>query len=193
MNLFLEFVVLLYFMYQQFSFEKVSRLNFFAIPLFSLYQLSLALSKSQESISVFSILFISIIGILIGLFQASHMEVKLVETTKSYMRIDETEHRIYTKSIKARAGARYLIGWLFIFGLKYLIGFLLHEKIEGDVIHSFFNEMFREIFLLFSFIPRHEATAWIDWLLIGSSGTAFSAYALKKHKLIRKIVLKQEL
>ncbi|MGX7419357.1 hypothetical protein ACWOFR_11220 [Carnobacterium gallinarum] len=193
MNLFLEFAVLLYFMYQQFSFERVSRLNFVAIPIFSLYQLSLTLPEGEKSISLVGILLISLIGLLIGFFQASHVEVKLVEANKSYVRINGEETPIYKKIVESRAGFRYLIGWIFIFGLKYGIGFLLHEKIEGSLIRSLFAEILREIFLFLSLAPRNEATAWIDWLLIGTSGTAFSIYTLRKHELIRKIVMKKEL
>ncbi|MBC1793084.1 hypothetical protein [Listeria booriae] len=111
MPIFITVIILIYFITKQFEYEKVNRLTYVAIPIYSIYQITVTLPHRSTDIPVWIVFLVFVIGACIGIYQASKVQIKDAKVTTGYTEVAGVEQVVYKKQIMVKGGARYLIGW----------------------------------------------------------------------------------
>ncbi|EUJ24960.1 hypothetical protein HB852_00150 [Listeria grandensis] len=178
-------LVLGYFIYQQFEYEKIRRITYVAIPIFAIYQITQTLPDMKSGTPIFVVVLVFILGAAIGLFQASAAKVKESKTQIGFTQVAGKELPVYKKEVLVKGGMRYLLGWVGIILAKFLLAFLLHLNIHESMVDAFVHDALKDMFFFLSFAQKEGATAWMDWTLIGISSAVYSLRLMQKYPLVK--------
>lgn len=146
---------------ESFEFKPVSRLAQVGIPTYSLVMAIITLARDPSQ--VVWLLAVIPVGIVIGWFQTTHVEVR---------RTGDRDKR-GRRAVEIRRGWSYALGW----GLVFVCGVCFHAALEGvmpaaDLLDGLAKDVARD---LFSFLLFTTGASWYVWAL---SGTAGYTYAL---------------
>lgn len=193
MPIIITILILIYFIYQQFEYEKIRRVTYVAIPIFAIYQITQTLPDMKSGTPIFIVILVFILGAGIGLFQASRAQVKEARAQIGFAEVAGEEVPVYKKQVLVKGGARYLIGWAAIILAKFLLALLLHLHIHESLIDAFVQDALKDMFFFLSFTQKEGATAWMDWTLIGISSAVYTLRLMQKHPLVKaKLIRKKE-
>ena len=177
MNALLISLICYYFFREQFKFGKISRLNYWIIPLFMLFQLYKTFTWS--SVNILTLALIVIFSTWIGHFQAIHTKIRLEETDVAYFRnAEQHEIPIYHKVITAQGGRYYLFGWFMTLGAQLIIELIyLHENLSWTTIsQEFFKEVLADLIKFYRFSTMGGHNSWTLWALTGFTSLAYTLW-----------------
>ncbi|MBC1563883.1 hypothetical protein [Listeria booriae] len=189
MPIFITVIILIYFITKQFEYEKVNRLTYVAIPIYSIYQITVTLPHRSTNIPVWIIILVFVIGACIGIYQASKVQIKDAKVTTGYTEVAGVEQVVYKKQIMVKGGARYLIGWAAIILAKFLLAFLLHLDVHESMMEAFVQDALKDMVFFLSFAAKEGPTAWMDWTLIGISSAVYTLRLIQKSPLVKTELL----
>lgn len=159
-----------------FGYEQVKRLRMVLVPLYSAVMMILSLNNlhSAESLQLAFVLFL--IGIIIGLFEASKIRIK------DENKLDKWGRPI----IKVKRGWPYLIGWLITFaiGIGVEIFYGVHVN-AADISHDLFEELLKD-FTVIAVVGGHSA--WFIWVLNVSASFTYGLRLIIKYPKIRQAI-----
>ncbi|MDV0430390.1 hypothetical protein RXV91_05815 [Lactiplantibacillus sp. DA1] len=170
-------LIIYHFLHEQFEFSKITRLGYWIIPIFTLYQFGRTFTWSPINGLVLMI----IIGFAtwIGHYQARHTKIRLEETATTFFR-DSEQHEIpiYRKVITAQGGRPYLLGWLMTLGAQFIIEITyLHEHLSWTKINQeFFQEVLADLITFYRFSASGRHTSWTLWALTGGTSLAYTLW-----------------
>lgn len=182
---------ILYFIYEQFEFSKVSRFSLLTLPIitFVLFYRSFYFSNRN----FFILLTIFIVATGIGIFQTLNTQVYEKNIQKYFYTNDVGEEKqIYEKIIFSKGGTSYLVGWLLLFIFQIIIGVLI-----GAVpisFHGTFEKITKEI-LSDILEPYHIFRAnntWYTWAIYSISNLVYLICSLRKYPILKKVIFEQK-
>ncbi|KRL05644.1 hypothetical protein FD46_GL000389 [Liquorilactobacillus oeni DSM 19972] len=132
----------------------------------------------NDALSV-AVLFIFAIGI--GFYQSVSFKVKVVKIKSKYFFLDKDsqETNIYQKTLYAKGGKKYLIGWILIFLISL---FLNGDFNDSFTFYKFSHELVKEIIADLSIFMKLKATGndWKSWELLGFANIAYLIFIRQK-------------
>lgn len=174
MGMLILFILLIYkFIRGTFEYEKVTRVEMVLIPAYSAIMMIITLNH-ERSFETFALaLILLILGIIIGIFQASKLEINDPNNFDRY-------HR---PIIKVKRNWPYLLGWIIVF----IIGIAL-EMYYGTSMNSeeISHELFKEILRDLSVIALiHIGNSWFIWVLNVATSFTYELYLIARYPKIR--------
>lgn len=180
-------ILIIYFIRQQFNFNKVKKVTYFFLPLLSLYSFITSFSISKRNF--IALLIITVSSLFIGYFQSSKSVVRSDSVPVYYFYDDAgKEHEIYKKIVKVKGGRYYLIGWIGIFILQILIQIMItRSKISsGEIIQDFTQDIIEAILDVYQlFGLQKNQGSWYVWALYGISSLSYTYFLTKKSPMVR--------
>lgn len=180
-------IVIIYFIREQFDFNTVKKLNYFFLPLLSLYSFIVSFSLSWVNMIVLVIIIVS--SLFIGHFQSIKTIVRIDSVPVYYFYDDDDkEHKIYKKVVKVKGGRNYLIGWIAIFVIQIIVQVLTtkHSLSSEYIVDNFVQDVFEEILSLYRVLTFDEnPNAWYVWALYGASSLSYTYFLAKKSPMVR--------
>lgn len=170
-------LIIYHFLHEQFEFSKITRLSYWIIPIFTLYQFGRTFTWSPLNVTVLA--GIIIFATWVGHYQASHTKIQLEETATTYFRdAEQREVPIYRKIITAQGGRPYLLGWLMTLGAQFIIEFTyLHENLSWEKVNQeFFNEILADLITFYRFSTSGHHTSWTLWALTDTTSLAYTLW-----------------
>ncbi len=145
---------------ESFEFKPVSRLAQVGIPTYSLVMAIITLARDPSQ--VVWLLAVIPVGIVIGWFQTTHVEVR---------RTGDRDKR-GRRAVEIRRGWSYALGW----GLVFVCGVAFHVALDGvlpwdEVLDDLASDVARDIF---SFLLLTSGLSWYVWALSGSAGYTYA-------------------
>ncbi|MGR3741128.1 hypothetical protein [Companilactobacillus sp. DQM5] len=166
-------IILIYFIYKQYSFETPKRFTYLIIPIYSIIMFFITL-KSANLIIILSIF---IIGIIIGIFQGHYAKVKPYVGDSG------------KKCVQIKGGSAYLIGWVLILITEILIEiYLMHHSLSGNQYFSELKGSIVEELLPFNRIRKSQA--WEFWILTGSASLMYTTVLSYRFPEFRQTIKK---
>lgn len=189
----LGFIVTIYFIYQQFKYETVDKLNYFILPLLSFALLYKTMVWTNKNVIV--LLVILVVSIFVGYWQAKNSKYKIVNVPVLFYKDDGHERKIYKKRAKVRGGTSYLIGWFIIIGIQVLLQYYL--KLSSSEITTAAKDAFQEIMDELFFLNRitdanRTSSAWIAWSIYLFSSLSYTLFLAKRHAGVKKVLFGEE-
>ena len=181
MTAFIIALIIYHFIHEQFEFSTLSRLSYWIIPIFALFQFFRTFTWSGLNLIVLAA--IILVGGWIGHYQADHTQIRLEETATTYFRdAQQNEVPIYKKVVTAQGGKHYLYGWLMTIGAQLVIeGAYLHENLTaGKVWEEFFKEILADVMTFYRFSSSGQHTSWSLWALTGFTSLAYTLWLTRK-------------
>lgn len=182
------FVLLVYFIRDQFEYSKITRLKYYFIPLFSLFQVFGVFTVTPINLLVIGICLI--VGMVVGHFQAKYSSVKR-QISPRYFYFDEEkkEQKIYENEVLAKGGHAYLIGWVTIFGVQVFLQFLFVSR-TIDLQTGLFKDLLEDIFSVYRIQGLEDSSSgWYAWALYGFSSLFYYFSLCKKFPIIKQVLL----
>lgn len=189
---FFTVLILIYFIHDQFEFSSITRISYWIIPIFGLYQFFNTIKWNRLNLLI--IILLAIFAAAIGYYQAIHIKLRLEETASTYFRdSNDQEVPIYKKTITAQGGRHYLYGWLMVFVIQLLIETIyLHESLTPVKIWDvFFDEVLADLFSFTRFVDAKH-TSWIIWALTSFTSLSYTLWIAKISPLARQKLFKQD-
>ncbi len=174
-------LILLIYMFVKgaFEFERVTRTEMIILPLYSLIMMVITLSQERSWTTLGLAIILLLLGIMIGFFQATRVEIK--DTGE----VDEYQRPI----IKAKRNWPFLVGWILVFVMSIAVELFLGTEMSGDDIsHELFKELLRD---MSSFVFLSTANTWIIWVLNVATSITYDGYLLMRYPKIRQAVRKK--
>lgn len=169
-------IMMLFFIREQTRLSKVSRWQFFILPLFSAY---LFFNHLTTDIHLGAFLGIAVISLMIGFYQSRSLVVRIVNENRYFFVIDGRESPMYQKNIYSKSGRTYLIGWLLAFVFQIVIAIYFH-----GFNRSFFYEL-ADVFSL-----TGTKAVWYAWEIYFVSSFSYLLFAISKSKRLKNALLK---
>lgn len=174
--------VIIYFIKEQFEFSNVTKLTYFFIPLFSLYQFLTLFSYSNLNIVFLFIILLT--SVFVGHFQASHSIVKIENIPIYYYQDTKgNEKEIYKKTVKVKGGRNYLLGWLIIFSIQLILQYLVNHRglSASEIGHELYEDILKDVLIIFRLADaRSKTDAWYIWAMYGTSSLAYTHFLAAK-------------
>lgn len=182
----LIFLLLLYFIREQFEFSVVKKFTYFFLPVFSLIQVLLVFEPSQKSWLILGIAIIA--GALVGYYQARYSNILQELTPVYYFYEDGKERKIYKKVVLVKGGHHYLYGWFAIFFVQVFIQIVILTQQE-DLTHHLYEELLNDLFSIYRFQGLEEKSdSWYAWALYGASSLFYLFFLMKKFPKVKEIL-----
>lgn len=169
-------IMMLFFIREQTRLSKVSRWQFFFLPLFSAY---LFFNHLTMNIHLGAFFGIAIISVMIGFYQSRSLIVRIVNENKYFFVVDGMESPLYQKNLYSKSGRTYLIGWLLAFVFQIVISIYFHGFNRG-----FFLEL-ADVFSL-----TGTKAVWYAWEIYFVSSFSYLLFAISKSRYLRNALLK---
>lgn len=187
MTVLLIILIIVHFVKDQFDFSAVTRLGYWIIPIFTLYQFIRTFAWS--TLNVVTLAIIVIFASWVGRYQARHTRIQLEETATTYFR-DAQQHEvpIYRKVVTAQGGRHYLYGWLMTLGAQFVIELTyLHEHLTLSKIGAeFFTEVLADLMSFYRFTGAARHTSWTLWALTGATSLAYTLWLTRKSPAVKR-------
>lgn len=152
-------LLVIYFVREQYSFERPKRISYLLIPIYSIFMFLTTYKVSK--VNIYLAIIILIFGICVGVFQGKAAKIQQYTGESGKQRV------------KIKGGTAYLLGWIAIVAAQILIEvFFAHHNMNG-------NEIFREIGNsieeeLMPFSKVHKGGLWSLWILTGGSSLIYT-------------------
>lgn len=168
-------LVLIYFIYTQFTYSDVKRLNYFLIPLFSLFQFFNQVTWTGDHYVEFWVIFIA--SLIIGFYQAFYTHIREGKKVTSYFVDQGHKHAIYTKVVQAKGGYHYLIGWVLALVLQFVIAYLIspHHLTSSSIFIEIFKDALTDLSLAFR-IFNSTNNSWYVWAITGFTSISYTLF-----------------
>lgn len=159
-----------------FDYEEVTRLRMVIIPLYSLVMMVLTVHQhyTTEKLELAAALFL--VGVVIGIFQASKVQIKDDHKVDAYSR----------PVIAVKRDWPYLIGWIIIFII--CIGVEISETPalgHEEILHELLTEIFKDLSFVSFFFSK---TSWFTWVLNVASSFAYEICLFTRYPVVRQAV-----
>lgn len=181
-------VLLFYFIQNQVGYSKITRMRYYFIPLFSLFQVFNVFTLTRRNIVV--LLICIAVGLAVGCFQAKYATIKR-QNVPYYFYYDEnhSEHNVYKKQVLVRGGHKYILGWIIIFAVQIFLQYqFVSQKI--DIQKGLFDDLLSDIFSVYRIQDiEDKSSGWYAWALYGFSSLFYYFALCKKFPVIREILL----
>lgn len=185
----LTIAIFIYFIKEQYDFNRVKRINLLVIPIFSLFQFFREMSWTVKNILI--AVCISLVCVCIGNYQANKTIIIEEEVPIFYMKNGNGEETpIFKKIIKTFGGSPYILGWFIIFGIQILLEIIVFSKKISleDTYHELFGEIIRDLISVYR-ITDYEKTSWYVWLLYAISSISYVQFLSNKSKKLKNVLL----
>lgn len=184
--------VILYFIKEQFEFSNVTKLTYFFIPLFSLYQFLTLFSYSNLNILFLFIILLA--SIFVGHFQARYSVVKIENIPIYYYQDTQgDEKEIYKKSVKVKGGKNYLFGWLIIFSIQLILQYIVNHQgfLVSEIGHELYEDILKDVLFIFRLADAKSKTAaWYVWAMYGTSSLAYTYFLAAKSPSVHAVLFR---
>lgn len=159
--------------------EPVTRKNLVIIPGYALVMMICSLAEEDFNHKLLLTTHLLVVGILIGLFQASRVTVTDTHEQDPYGR----------QIIKVKCNWPYLFGWIIVFVIDIAIEFADQASISGDAV---FQELIQEILKDLSSIAFFSfSNEWFVWVLTVATSFAYGITLLVRYPKIRQAVVRR--
>lgn len=180
-------ILVIFFVREQFEHKRLNRVNFFVIPVFSLYQFLTNIEiKNLNDIILLTSIFL--VATFVGYLQTISFEIDQQYIDTHYFITTEENKKIpITREVYfVKGGLSYLIGWVAIFMTQILVSLYFHEIQINDVEHELVNELINDI-VVFLRIDDHKS--WWIWELFAVSNYSYYRFLLIKNNQFRKAII----
>lgn len=174
------FVLLIYsFIRGTFEAEAVTRKSLVIIPSYALVMMICSLAEENFNHKLILTAILLVVGILIGLFQAT--KVTVTDTHK--------QDRYGRPIIKVKRDWPYLFGWIIVFVIDIAIEFTDQASINGNaVVQELVKEILKDLSSIAFFSFSNE---WFVWVLTVATSFAYGITLLVKYPKIRQAVARR--
>ncbi|KRN94547.1 hypothetical protein [Companilactobacillus kimchiensis] len=179
-------LIVIYFIHDQFEFSSISRVSFWIIPIFTLYQFFHTITWTGTNLSI--VVLLALFATAVGYYQAIHTKIRLEETSSTFFRdTNDKEVPIYKKVVTAQGGRNYLYGWLIVLAVQILLEVIyLHESLTPLKIWDvFFEEVLADLFSFTRFVGSKH-TSWIVWALTSFTSLSYTLWIAKLSPMARR-------
>ena len=173
MNLLLDLLLLLGVVHitrKAFKFEKIGRFEHVILPIYSLIMFLSGMVWQTKDILI--MLFLLVLAILIGYYQASKVEFK----------VDSNPADASRPVVEIKKNRPYIVGWFLVFIIGALFSLWLEPTAKHSLITEFAKEVEGDLWLGFNF--GAEKT-WFTWLLAGASSFSFVRFLARKEPRVQ--------
>ena len=198
--------IIYHFIHEQFEFSRITRLNYWIIPVIMLYQFIRTFTWSiTNGIVLVGIL---VFATVVGYFQASHTQLKIepvvphhsndVQSTTDVKR--PSQQKASTRqpttnqatTVSAQGGRPYLIGWLLTLGAQLVVEWAyLHEELSWATVNNeFLKEVFADLSSIYRFSESGRHTSWTLWALTGATSLAYTLWLAHRSPAVRQAVFR---
>ncbi|MBB1080434.1 hydrophobic protein [Limosilactobacillus sp. STM2_1] len=175
----LLFLLVYKFIRGTFEYEKITRFDMVLIPAYSTLMMVITLNNEYSLSKILTAVFLLILGICIGLFQASKIKIQTTGQIDKY-------HR---PIVKVKRGWSYLIGWLLVFIIIIIIDLHYEPTLKTDgIIHELLNEILKDISIVAFFNIKNE---WFVWVLNVATSLTYDMYLIIHYRPIRQAIRKR--
>jgi len=183
---FITAIVVIYFIYDQFEFSSITRISYWIIPIFTLYQFfeTIKWNKTNDIIVALLVIF----SIVVGHYQAARTKIRMEETSTTFFRDqNDNEVPIYRKVITAQGGRHYLYGWLVVLAVQIFLEVIyLHESLSPVRIWDVFvEEVMADLFSFSRFLGENH-TSWIVWALTSFTSLSYTLWLEEMSPMARR-------
>lgn len=179
--------LLFYFIKEQFQFNTVSKLTYYFLPIFSLFQVLLSFKLTWKN----SLVLLCCIGIssLVGYYQAQKAEIREhLKPIYFYFDDHNKEKKIYKKEIAVKGGRYYLLGWVAIFAIQLVIQYLYTQS-KIDLKSSLYDELLEDLSSVYRLHDFEQTSSnWYVWALYGFSNLSYLLFLCKKHPELKTVL-----
>lgn len=177
---------LVYFIYEQFNYNTVRKINYYFLPIMSLIQCLNHFSASQYNLVLLMI--ILMISIAVGFFQAKYSKIREKKQARYYYKNEKgIEQTVYAKVVQVKGGHHYIIGWVIIFVTQLILQFVVtRAQISmGQIQKALGAELLEDFLSVYLVINlKDNASTWYVWALYGASTLAYTFFLAKRSKLV---------
>ncbi len=176
----ISLIIVIYFVYDQFEFSRVTKIRFLFLPFFCLYQF-ITKFNFTHIIDLISIIIILLLAIGIGFYQSRSFKDKVMKIESRYFFTDQNGQEVnaYQKALYARGGRTYLVGWILIFLISL---FLNGDFNENFNFYKFAHALVKEIIADLAIFTKLTETGddWRTWELLGFANLAYLMFIRRK-------------
>lgn len=192
---FLIFGILCYFIWEQFSFGPIKKINYFFLPLFSIVQFCRHFTFSNFNGVI--LLVIVVASIVVGYFQAKYSTIR-EEKIPTYYYKDKAaqEKAIYKKQLCIKGGAKYVLGWVIIFALQIVLQVIITSSHISSqaILGSFMDELLSDLLFVYRLYDLNESkSTWYVWALYGVSSLSYTIFLARKFPKVKKKLFGREI
>lgn len=160
------FLIVLRFARKSNEYEKVTRFEYFTLPVLSLVMIAFAWHEVSQHWLIFIV--VLIVSALIGKYQ----------TTSAQIKYSGQLNRRGLPEISLKKGRNYLIGWCLIVIIGFIGDSILNAELSwSNFMQAFFVEALRELVMVFRFT---HPTEWFIWTLSAGSSITYTITLLYK-------------
>ncbi|EIW12958.1 putative membrane protein [Lactiplantibacillus pentosus KCA1] len=198
--------IIYHFIHEQFEFSRITRLNYWIIPIIMLFQFLRTFTWSiTNGLMLAGIL---VFATVVGYFQASHTQLKIElavphhsddEQSTTVVKIDPQQKTgtgqpptNQATTVSAQGGRPYLIGWLLTLGAQLVIEWAyLHEELSWATVNNeFLKEVFADLSSIYRFSESGRHTSWTLWALTGATSLAYTLWLAHRSPAVRQAVFR---
>lgn len=198
--------IIYHFIHEQFEFSRITRLNYWIIPVIMLYQFIRTFTWSITNGLVLA--GILVFATVVGYFQASHTQLKIEPTIQHHSADAQSTTVVKTSShqkaatgqpttnrattVSAQGGRSYLLGWVLTLGAQLVIEWVyLHEELSWATINNeFLKEVFADLSSIYRFSESGRHTSWTLWALTGATSLAYTLWLAHRSPAVRQAVFR---
>lgn len=155
-------------------FKKVTRLEFFLIPLYSLVLAFFSIYESMPKLV--DLIATIIVGIFAAIIQSMGAQIKRTEQRDKYQR----------PIVMLKKGWSYLFGWIIIF--TYGISYALINGEKVDILEEIGTEIMKDLFTFENFAT---VSSWNIYLLSGIASLCYLLILKMKEPLLLSAIAKR--
>lgn len=184
-------ILVLYFIKEQFSFNRLQKLTYLFLPALSLYQVASNFKLNRLNLILLAVTII--IGVAVGYYQSRYAQIKR-ELKPVYIYYDENhnEKKIYKRGILVRGGRSYIIGWIIIFAIQIMIQYLVLVE-KSPIQNELYHELLADFFSIYRLKSLGEsADHWYVWALYGTSNLFYLRFLSRRHPAVREALFSSD-
>ncbi|MBS7578127.1 MULTISPECIES: hypothetical protein [unclassified Enterococcus] len=184
-------ILVLYFIKEQFSFNRLQKLNYLFLPVLSIYQVATNFKLNQ--LNIILLIVTILIGIVVGYYQSRYAQIKR-ELKPVYIYYDDehNERKIYKRGILVKGGRSYIVGWIIIFAIQIMIQYLVLVD-KGPIQNELYHELLADFFSIYRLKSLGEsADHWYVWALYGTSNLFYLNFLCRRHPTVREALFNSD-